>query len=68
MAARDDLPMRDAIDDAVSDLECLEAAMMRCLSPDRDEHNLVLEHFLKSVASIRASLEARAREAGFIEG
>ncbi len=52
--------LREAVGAALAELECLEAAIERSLSPERDEFDLVLEHFLRSVAAIRRELGSTA--------
>lgn len=53
-----DAEARELLDDACNELECLEAAMMKAITPTRDEDDMALEHYVRSIADIRGRLES----------
>ena len=50
--------MDNVVEECCRELRCLEAAMERALGPDDDPATLAIEHYLRSVASVRERLES----------
>lgn len=48
----------NAVEECCRELKCLEAAMERALGPDDDPATLAIEHYLRSVSSVRERLES----------
>lgn len=54
--------MDNVVEECCRELRCLEAAMERALGSDDDPATLAIEHYLRSVASVRERLEAGGRD------